>query len=51
MRDKGEIAIYKRDNYYIGQYYMNGKRKTISAKTRKEIQQKLSKIHVEMKER
>lgn len=52
MRDKGEIAIYKKANGYVGKYYdTNGKRKAVSAKTREEIQKRINKELVEMKER
>ena len=51
MRGKGEGTIYKRSNgTYVGQYYASGKRKTVSGKTRKEVQQKLNKALVEIQE-
>lgn len=51
MRGKGEGTIYKRGNRFVGQYYdTNGKRKTVSAKTRKEVQQKLNKAIAEINE-
>lgn len=51
MRGKGEGTIYKRPNgTYVGQYYALGKRKTVSGKTRKEVQQKLNKALVEIQE-
>ncbi|MBQ6995133.1 MAG: site-specific integrase [Lachnospiraceae bacterium] len=51
MRGKGEGTIYKRPNgAYVGQYYALGKRKTVSGKTRKEVQQKLNKALVELQE-
>ena len=47
MRGKGEGSIYKKSNgTWIGQYYNNevpAKRKTVSGKTRKEVQQKMVK--------
>lgn len=51
MRGKGEGTIYKRPNgTFVGQYYALGKRKTVSGKTRKEVQQKLNKALVELQE-
>lgn len=51
MRGKGEGTIYKRPNgTYVGQYYALGKRKTVTGKTRKEVQQKLNKALVELQE-
>lgn len=51
MRGKGEGTIYKRPNgSYVGQYYALGKRKTVTGKSRKEVQQKLNKALVELQE-
>ena len=53
MRSKGEGTIYKRNGRYIGQYYTQDcppKRKTVSGKTKKEVQDKLVQIRHEMKE-
>lgn len=51
MRGKGEGTIYQRDGRWIGQYYNNEKkRKSVSGKTRREAQKKLTKALNELAE-
>ncbi|MBQ3163275.1 MAG: site-specific integrase [Lachnospiraceae bacterium] len=48
---RGDGTIYERNGKFVGQCYdNNGKRKTVTGKTRKEVQQKLRKLLVEIQE-
>lgn len=50
-RGRGEGTIYQKGNRWIGQYYTHdGKRKTVSGAKRREVQEKLNRVLVELDE-
>lgn len=47
---RGNGTVYERNGKFVGQCYDKGKRRTVTGKTRKEVQQKLRKLMVEIEE-
>lgn len=47
---RGNGTVYERYGKFVGQCYDKGKRRTVTGKTRKEVQQKLRKLMVEIEE-